>query len=302
MLALSTAWTPDENLPVTETMRIASGAGFSRFEIGISPNPKDVEDIAAFIDSHGIEIVSIHNVFSAPPGRLNIDRGEGLSSADADLREKTVQGTIETARVAERLGAKAVVIHAGMVEIDAPCKKQTEVVSEIKKNGWTETTEERIMKMFGERNRAFRSSFNTLVDSLRRVLAATSTVCLGIESRYHYHEIPALDELDLLFDKLESDRVFYWHDVGHCHMSELLGLSRQEDWLARYADRMLGIHLHDMISFVDHHAPGTGIIDFASIKKYLKPDAIKVLEVAHHGQTLEDILKGADYLKSIGIE
>jgi len=40
---------------------------------------------------------------------------------------------------------------------------------------------------------------------------------LGIENRYHYLEIPLLDEMGRLLEAIGDERVGFWYDVGHAH-------------------------------------------------------------------------------------
>ncbi|NIS46468.1 MAG: hypothetical protein GWN76_11420, partial [candidate division Zixibacteria bacterium] len=42
---------------------------------------------------------------------------------------------------------------------------------------------------------------------------------------------------------------------------------------------LIGVHLHDAIGLDDHIPPGSGEIDFAALKPFLKADTIKVIEL-----------------------
>ena len=103
----------------------------------------------------------------------------------------------------------------------------------------------------------------------------------------------------------------YWHDTGHAEISAKLGfVKNQEDYLKEYGSRMIGIHLHDVVGFSDHRAPGTGEIDFSFLAKYLNsssPEAnqppaevIKAVE-AHRCSTPEEVKMSVNYLKKVGI-
>ena len=49
--------------------------------------------------------------------------------------------------------------------------------------------------------------------------------------------------------------------------------------LESLADRLAGFHIHDVqFPARDHCAPGTGMIDFAALKPFVKPEHIKVFE------------------------
>jgi len=51
--------------------------------------------------------------------------------------------------------------------------------------------------------------------------------------------------------------------------------------LETLAPRLAGFHVHDVIAPArDHSAPGTGTIDFAALKPFVKPRHIKVFELS----------------------
>jgi len=72
---------------------------------------------------------------------------------------------------------------------------------------------------------------------------------------------------------------------------EVLGFAKHKDFLNKSSKRILGIHLHDIIGYQDHHAPGVGQIDFESLKRYLKKGTIKVIEA--HKQASQSQVKEA---------
>jgi len=73
--------------------------------------------------------------------------------------------------------------------------------------------------------------------------------------------------------------VGYWHDVGHAEVQQRLGFSLHEEWLSRFKDRMIGIHLHDILGISDHHAPGKGNMNWEMVAKYLPVGIVKVCEI-----------------------
>jgi sugar phosphate isomerase/epimerase len=60
-----------------------------------------------------------------------------------------------------------------------------------------------------------------------------------------------------------------------------------------------GFHIHD-VQFPgrDHCPPGSGMIDFAALKPFVKPDHIKVLELSP-GVQPQDVLTGFAHVKSV---
>jgi sugar phosphate isomerase/epimerase len=104
-------------------------------------------------------------------------------------------------------------------------------------------------------------------------------VLLGLENRYHYHELPGPDDFEVIFDAFKGAPIGYWHDTGHAHANESLGIGSRNSLLQANATRLIGVHLHDAIGLDDHLPPGSGQIDFAALKPFLNADTIKVIEL-----------------------
>ena len=109
--------------------------------------------------------------------------------------------------------------------------------------------------------------------------AGTFGVCLGLENRYHYMDIPLPDEMELLLNLAGPDQLGFWYDVGHAQTLDRLGFYPHHQWLDRFAGRIIGVHLHDVIGIDDHGALGSGEVDFDSIIHRIPPGAILTLEV-----------------------
>ena len=124
-------------------------------------------------------------------------------------------------------------------------------------------------------------------------------VLLGIENRESLEEIPLESDLMLFFREFPNSCVRYWHDTGHAQIKDNLGLIRHTMHLESYADRLGGFHIHD-VQFPgrDHRAPGKGMIDFAALKPWVKPEHIKVFELSP-SLTTEDVQGGVAHIKSI---
>ena len=126
-------------------------------------------------------------------------------------------------------------------------------------------------------------------------------VNIGIENRYFFEECPNFDEMGVIFDEFGGGRIGYWHDAGHAQVQENLGFQRVEEMLRAYGKFLVGFHLHDVKGHSDHHVPGIGEVDFELLKKYIKKDTVKILEI-HPRETEKDLMAGVDFLKNMGFE
>jgi sugar phosphate isomerase/epimerase len=120
-------------------------------------------------------------------------------------------------------------------------------------------------------------------------------VWLGLENRFHAHQIPDFGEVGFLLERFKGAPVGYWHDTGHAWVAGLAGLLPHEDWLRAYGHSLLGCHLHDSVGDEDHRPPGTGDIDWETLCPLLLPARVKVLEVAP-GPEARELAEGAEML------
>ena len=82
--------------------------------------------------------------------------------------------------------------------------------------------------------------------------------------------------------EFSGPEIVYWHDTGHAQIKENFGLIRHAEHLASLADRLAGFHIHDVqFPTLDHCAPGTGMIDYAALKLFVKPEHVKVFEFSN---------------------
>jgi sugar phosphate isomerase/epimerase len=112
--------------------------------------------------------------------------------------------------------------------------------------------------------------------------AVGTGVRIGVECRDKYDEIPSLDEYVDVFEASAGLPVGYWHDAGHGAKLEYGGFVEHEEYLRRYGDRLVGMHVHDTRGARDHLAPGQGETDFAMLARYLAPApaTIRTLELS----------------------
>jgi sugar phosphate isomerase/epimerase len=230
-----------------------------------------------------LKVLTIHNYFPLPEGHA---KGSGdlflLSSTDPDERSRAIKYSIRTIEHAHDLGAKVVILHLGRVDMPNP-KAEIQEQRQARK----------------AKHQKHLDAVLSSLDALSRE-AEKRDVLLGIENRYHFHEIPDFEEIGLILEHFQGGNIRYWHDVGHAGAQQNMGFVRQKDLLEAYSDNMAGIHLHDFTGLDDHFAPGQGEMKFEDLKPYLEPSHIKILEV-HAKVDRQDLIKGIQSIQSLGI-
>ncbi|MDP3804639.1 MAG: sugar phosphate isomerase/epimerase family protein [Candidatus Omnitrophota bacterium] len=298
MYSLSTSWNSFRHKSGDELVGEIKSIGFDTIELNFAMTESMVKDILALTQRSEIKVSSLHNICPLP-AEIGLDEASpdyySLASPDEEERELAVGVAKNTIRYARMFGAKAVVLHAGRVQIKDRMRELAALT------GDTEAFNALKAQMIRERDEKKGGYLDNVIKSLAELVpyASQMKVLLGIENRYYYREIPLIDELEAIFNNFNSGEVFYWHDAGHAEVFDRLGITKHEDLLERFANRLIGVHLHDIMGVMDDHKPpGLGTFDFRILKPYLKKDTIKVIE-AHHPATANQIRKGAEYLKKI---
>ncbi|MGD2097215.1 MAG: TIM barrel protein, partial [Desulfobacterales bacterium] len=257
------------------------------------------QQLKAQLHHSGLKVVSVHNYVPIPAVRAGA-KGSGdlflLSSPDDAERQNAVRFTTKTIETAAELGAGAVVLHCGAVEMNHEAQALYQYFSANRID--SKEAQIFIRKKVKERDRRKLRHMDSLLVSLDRLVpvAEKQGVLLGLENRYHYHELPGFDDFEIIFDKFGGAPVGYWHDTGHAHANEVLGLVPRNSLLRSYAHQLIGVHLHDAVGLDDHIPPGAGEIDFRFVKSCLKSDTIKVMELKP-GISYPEVLKGIRYVR-----
>lgn len=250
-----------------------------------------------------IPVFSVHAFFPNP----TTSGGEGsganaflFSATDREERDTAVRLGVATLENAERLGARAVVLHLGRVPVARALideYRRLEGVDDPPAPGLLGA----VAAVLAERERLRRPHLDAVLRSLDRLNreAVRRGLLLGVENRFHPHEIPLREEIGTILDEFAGGAVRYWHDVGHALNLQRLGVTTQQALLEAYGPRLAGTHLHDIRFGRDHLAPGTGEADFAEILRHLPAEAIKILEITESAPR-EDVLAARDLLRGLG--
>ncbi|MFH1459269.1 MAG: sugar phosphate isomerase/epimerase [Candidatus Omnitrophota bacterium] len=304
MLSLSTAWNAILHDQAQNILKDIKAMGIFNVELGFNLSREMIEVIKEFKKKNLINISSVHNFCPVPDGYVRNEFGPdyfSLASPDEKERSLAIELTKQTIITAKEIQANAVIIHAGRVQMQQKTKQLIHLYEQGKKN--TPEYKEFLKQMQLERDAKKKVYLESALLSLEELIsfAKTFQINVCVENRYYFREIPCFEELKLIFEHFGNcDNLFYWHDVGHAQVNENLGFANHLDFLNTYSNRLLGIHLHDVIGAQDHKVPGTGNFEFNRLQPYLKKHTIRVLEV-HQPATQSEVLTGISFLKKMGI-
>ncbi len=256
--------------------------GFEKLELSRHLTLDQVEQLKPYL--HVNPPCSIHNFCPILPGTSQAAAEQDkilLSSLNADERKEAVRRTIQTMELAAELETPIVVLHLGEVDTYDRSYLMVDLYNygerefEAFHQKVTEATEWRKRKEEKHRDAVLRS-----LDELNE-RALRMELCIAIENRPHYYQIPNFDEIELLFEEFYGSPMRYWHDIGHAARQEKLGVCWSDKWLAQYSEHLAGVNLHDLRGLEAYHPPGTGDLEWDDIFAQLPADVLKVLEIRH---------------------
>jgi sugar phosphate isomerase/epimerase len=300
--SLSTKWNINKHSDPAKVIHEILKLGITCMEVSCNTPEKFIPAYKKLVHEGTIEVSSLHNYCPAPTDRKPDGDSYLLSSVDESLRREAVEKTKRTMYYASELGAKAVVIHLGRVEID-------EVTAPIKRCYDSGCLTDHALHTDIEHSKAARISserlyFDSVLRSLDELIPTAQKLHLimGLENRLRHRQIPLPHEITEIFNRLDGAPVGYWHDLGHAAFLEKLGFVQPGELLEAGGPWLVGLHLHDMRGLDDHRAPGKGTVDFRRLLPYLtkRPNAIRVLEISS-SQTVDEVRRGIEYLKKLGI-
>ncbi len=296
-ISFSTMWGMKKFARLGDFLLAAPRMGFARVELNHQVRPAMLEGL----DLKAYQFSSVHEPCPAVIASEDLRKRDLLiSSPDESRRQQGVDSIKRSIDFAHELGAHTVVVHSGQVQVDTNLEEEMRQLFNTSQGQSAEFFHKRdqFVKFRASHSapylEAVKKSLLELLDYSRRF-----PIRLGVENRLHYLDMPIFDEMSELLTLASPDRIGFLYDVGHAQVLDRFGFTPHQEWLKRYASRIIGVHLHDVAGINDHLAPGLGDIDFGMVASYLPPEAYRVLEVQSFN-TPEQIKTGLKILLDTG--
>jgi len=274
--------------------------GFDHAELSHGIRVSLMSGILEAVDAGEIKVSSLHNFCPLPLG-INYAAPNLYEFSDdrPRQRELAIKYTLRTFDFAERVKAPVVVLHLGRMDL----KDYTGKLCSMLERGQRDTPKyEKLRVEAAKAREANKAEFvERTCDTLKKILpeAEKRGLKLGIENRQALEEIPVESDFKFLFRDFDSAHVRYWHDTGHAQIKANLGFILHALHLESLAPRLAGFHIHDVkFPARDHAAPGTGMVDFAALRPFVRPEHIKVFELSP-ALPVEAVKRGIAHLKSV---
>lgn len=275
--SLSTMWAIKNYPDLDDFFVVAEQLGFQKIELNHQVN-------SAMLANASLDHVQFSSIHEPCPADIStkilVERDWLISSADETSRRHGVDAVKQSINLAHKLNAPVVVIHCGNVTSSMDIERTLRTLfdkGEAGSNEYLDLKKQAVQTRTELAHPRIIAVEKSLIELLE--YADQFNIKLGLENRYHYMDIPSIDEMDGLLHLADAKRIGFIYDVGHAQALDRLGFYVHEDWLKRYSNRMFGAHLHDVAGLSDHLAPGLGEIDFSNIARYLPGDSFRTCEL-----------------------
>lgn len=292
-------------------LREMADLGFSHVELSHGIRVTLVPGILRALEEGVVKVGSTHNFCPLPAGFSQAAPNAYEPSAlDPTQHDQWARQTRRSLDFAAQVGARALVAHLGSVRFwwRNPAKKLLDRADKFfgenppqkfagdpKLAALREKTLEKIRARMGP----YWAQVLAGVEAVREHALARG-VALGFENRERPDELPLDDGFTELFAGIaQPNTAGYWHDTGHAHLKEQLGIIDHRAHLEKNAARLVGFHLHDTTDAGRDHQPvGDGGVDFEMVSRFWKPHHLLVLELSPRVPA-EDVVKSRKRIESL---
>lgn len=298
ILSLSSCWLSQRHQDGYAMLKEMASLGFEWAELSHGIRITLVPGILKAVEEGVIKISSCHNFCPLPTGITHAAPNLYVpSSNDRREREQWLRHSKRSVEFAAQVGAKKLVLHLGNLEFFwlNPVRKIDRYAEAHPEADLTkDPAYQNLLAGVMAKLRAHQARFweNTRVGISELLPYATSRgVALALENREKLEELPLDADYAQFVESLPPEALAgYWHDTGHAHIKESLGVINHREHLAKNAPRAIGFHLHDVSADGhDHQAIGSGKIDFAMISEFWRPEHTLVLEFSPR-LAVEDVI------------
>jgi hypothetical protein len=237
-------------------------------------------------------------------GRKAADEAAALdpdfSATDGALRDRAAAALLASARRARLAGTNVVVVRCGTVPVPGADERFDDWARRSALGGITDEMREEAAKLMRERETLRDDHLDAACRTLHAIARKDPETRWCILPAARPHALPLPDEIEHLLAELPGARPAYVHDTGAAAVLSGLGVMPADRWLREADRRLAGVRLSDAFACGTGLPPGSGAVDWETMRDGLVSGLPRVLHLAPT-ITPEDLLEGARFLESSGL-
>jgi sugar phosphate isomerase/epimerase len=262
----------------------AVAMGFRRIEIGLSESPVALDGFEDSRRETGITVNSM--VTGCLNSRSEHMSGTKLGSLDPELRERALISCRRHIQLAEKYACPTVILRGCEIEDKTTVRESEGLTTRLDECGATEELQAEILDFVQRAQKTAQAQVEHLCRSIHTLRLEFPDVKLAVEPGATFVDILNYEAMEWVMDDMARQGLGYWHDTGTVHRREYAGLPGQGEWLERFGEKMVGVHLQDAVANESEIPPGLGEVDFKMIVDYIPESAEKVIEAnPRHGRS-----------------
>lgn len=262
----------------------AVAMGFRRIELGLSESPIPMNGFEESRRETGITVASIVTGCLNP--RSEHMSGTKLGSLDAELRERAMISCRRHIQLANKYSCPVVILRGCEIENDAIVNEAEGLQTRLSEEGNPEELQNEVIDFVARAQAAAQPQVEHLCRSIHSLRQEFPDIKLAVEPGATFVDLLNFEAMEWVMDDLSRQGLDYWHDTGTVHRREFAGLPGQGEWLEKYSDRLIGVHLQDAVANESEIPPGLGEVDFKLVAEFVPPTAEKVVEInPRHGRS-----------------
>ncbi len=271
----------------------AVAMGFRRIELGLSESPVPLAGFEESRRETGITVNSLVTGCLNP--RSEHMSGTKLGSMDSELRERAMLSCRRHIQLAAKYICPTVILRGCEIEDPALRSEAEGLRATFNEEGPEEEINQKVVDFVARAQKASQGQVEHLCRSIHSLRQEFPDIHLAVEPGRSFIDILNFEAMEWVLDDLSRQELSYWHDTGAVHRRQRASLPGQGDWLERFGERMIGVHLQDAVDAESEMPPGLGAVDFKLVSEFMPAEVEKVVEInPRHGRS--EILASVQFL------
>jgi len=277
-------------------VKAAQQSGFESFDLCIQNPQLPLGRIVNVLRDHRVSLVSLR--LTQPRREAAVLRRPGygkIGAQDAEIARRSAEMVIETALALAPLKPQFLVVECGYANIPGLSEKHAELDAMLDCASRVDT---RTMRRVVQVDRALiETQLAGLCRGLHRIARELAPLPVCLLTPGSPYGLAQPDEMQMVFEDLP--KVGYWHSTCNAALVHKLGGPKDQVWIERFATRLKGVYLADMLGAHGEQPPGVGEVDFAALAPELSRNTVRVLVV--DDEKGGKLRFGSDHLARVGI-